>query len=141
MQWVRQQASVAGILTPDIDGKRILLDISTNQLYPLQTDGNNMDTIAVGKFLFSKAVFLKGKEILEHALAGVADWLVIDEVGKLEIERDQGWEPAVAHITEAFAPIRHRKLLLVVRDSLLNAARERYCLQHAHVINDLTGLQ
>jgi nucleoside-triphosphatase THEP1 len=126
-EWLKTQADAAGILTPDIGGKRMIYDIARNKFHSFEVDQTyGADVIMVGKFLFAKTAFTQAQEIIEKAMAGQYDWTIIDEVGKLEVEQGEGFEPAILRLVRAFQSGKKGKLLLVIRDSLLVKAMEKY---------------
>lgn len=138
-EWIESNKNVAGILTPDVDGRRKLLDIKTGAYHYLELNETIDNTIAVGRFYFDKNVFEKAQQILLSALQLRPEWLVIDEIGKLEIEQALGLEPAVGRIINEY---KHpaKNLLLVIRDSLLSKAIDHYKLENAVVVNHLNSL-
>ena len=132
-KWLENK-DAAGILTPDVNGKRILFDIAEKKQYELELSENSKG-IKVGKFVFSSNTFDKAKSILRKHKSLGHDWLVVDEVGKLEIESKEGLEPVITEL------IKHYKgeyikgnLLLVIRDYLLEKAISDYELQDAIIL-------
>ncbi len=89
LNWCSNQENVSGILMPDINGKRKFFDIK-NQIYfdAECTDPSDAHQalIQVGRFFFYKPAFEKANAILLKALVQKPSWIVIDEIGKLEIE-------------------------------------------------------
>lgn len=133
-KWLETK-NAAGILTPDVNGKRVLYDVAEKKFYELELNENS-GGIKVGKFEFNKDNFEVAKSILRKQKKAGLDWLVVDEVGKLEIERKEGLEPVITEL------IMHYKsedakgnLLLVIRDYLLDTAIAQYALQDAIVLD------
>jgi len=137
-QWIAGRTDIAGILTPDENGMRKLLDIASGKKYDLQVGKNfEGDAMVIGRFIFSKAVMEKARQLLLESLETEPAWLVIDEAGKLEIEQDAGLEPAVTAMIQHYQTGgASGKLLLVIRDSLLDKAIEKYSLQGALICTD-----
>lgn len=135
--WLPAQASVAGILTPDIGGRRMLYNITENKYHPFEADQSyGGEIIRIGNFNFSKTAFALAREILEQALLHRQDWLLIDEVGKLETEQGEGFEPLVLRIVKAYQSGKKTGcLLLVIRDSLLQQAVEKYALTGCRILS------
>lgn len=134
--WIKEQLSCAGILTPDIGGKRMIFNIAANKYHPFEVDTTySGDVIAIGNFIFAKTAFTLGQDILERSLSQQYDWTVIDEVGKLEIEQGEGFEPAVLRLVKAFQSGKSGRLLLVIRDSLLEKAVAKYELKGCRIIS------
>jgi nucleoside-triphosphatase len=137
--WIKDHGHVTGIVAPDIDGKRKLLDLATGWGYHLELDEPTDNSITVGRFHFDNEVFGKIREALLKEMTSGEDWLVVDEVGKLEIEQNAGLEPAVGAIIQHYKT-SDKKLLLVIRDTLLEKAITHYELQDAIVVHNLNDL-
>jgi nucleoside-triphosphatase THEP1 len=141
-QWVREH-SCSGILTPDVDDLRYLYDIAAQKLHPLQVviPQEESQIISIGKFTFLKSGFQLAQEILLRSLQLNTDWLIIDEIGRLEIDRYMGLEPAVSQVIKEYKEKNNKKrLLLVIRDYLTNTAIAHYSLQSAVVIQHLNEI-
>jgi nucleoside-triphosphatase THEP1 len=141
-QWIGSRENVAGLLAPDLDGKRKIYDIRGDSYYDLELEGRTgPGIIRVGRFAFDAAVFDQGKELLQQALIHDPDWLVIDEVGKLEIESNSGLEPTVKEIIRLYQSGTVKgKLLLVIRDYLLRKAIMHYQLIESVTVSSLDRL-
>ncbi len=120
LEWVRSQENVAGILTPDRDGKRYFLDISTGEEFPMEAADNESEIISIGKFKFSKNNFSRAIQVLKRDI-GKRGWLVVDEVGPLELKGEGFAEILAEMITE-----RSGNILLVVRDGLLHTVVKQF---------------
>lgn len=139
-QWLDTGVQAAGILTPDVKGTRMLYDIALRKYHAFEVaETYGAERITIGKFLFAKNAFLEGREILGRPLLPQTEWVVIDEVGRLEIEQGEGWEPMVLRLVAGYkADLYKRNLLLVIRDSLLEKALYKYDLrQHALIVDKL----
>jgi molybdopterin-guanine dinucleotide biosynthesis protein A len=135
MQWVQRQPNAAGVLVPVVDDKRMLYDISHKTMSPFEARLTE-EAIEVGKFKFSKSVFEKAQAVLLEAAHQQHDWLIIDEIGKLELHFQSGLEPAASKAIEWFKKGNTRtKLLLVIRDYLLDEAIRFYGLENATVVS------
>lgn len=123
----------AGIVCPDIEGKRFLKDLKTNISYPFETGSDNPDSIKTGKYFFSAGTFKKGREILQDLCCDEDSIILVDEIGKLEIS-GQGLEPALGELIR-FHRLLQTRLILIIRDYLLEEAIRRYELETAVVYN------
>lgn len=136
--YIKNHKHVGGFLTPDVDGRRMLYDIAENTYHPFEiTHATHHDAVQqIGKFNFLHTAFEKGKSILDQYNNEAL--IIIDEVGKLEIEKDIGFEPMVKRIIVDFKTKKFDGiLLLVIRNTLLEKAIEKYGLQHATIMVDL----
>lgn len=129
---------VSGFLTPDITGERELFSFDRKKGFQLELGdievSKGMEAVRVGRFVFDGAIFRQSIEDLD--LSENVDWIVIDEIGKLEVNQDQGLEPFFSRFLREYrSNTNPPKLLLVIRDHLLDAAIHKYNLQGA-ILND-----
>jgi len=134
-QWANNTHLVGGFLTPDIEGKRKLLKIDSGLNYDLQLP-DDAEGIKIGKFNFSEYTFAIAREWLKEAKENKYNWFVIDEIGRLEINENKGLEPALNNLLNDFKhQVYNTKLLLVIRDYLLNDVLKHYQITHFEVLN------
>ncbi|GBD91205.1 NTPase [bacterium BMS3Abin04] len=120
LRWSETKENVAGILQYEVNGKRVIRDISSKQVFMLEDDNlKENQKIKVGKYSFNKNAFLWAQKKLEQSFRGKPDWLIIDEYGKLEIDNG-GLEPAISDIINKSRKQNCTKIILVVRDYLKN---------------------
>ena len=93
----------------------------------------NENTIKVGPFLFSKSVLSDSHSELKEAAD--CQWIIIDEIGPLEMKRKQGYEPAVSEILNArkSEQFRNTKFVIVVRPSLKEQIGSHYQLDTSEI--------
>lgn len=128
MRWAAERGRIGGFLSPDVEGLRRLYTLRDRQLRHFQAHEEEGDLVVVGKFRFYASAFELGRQtLLADSQAGL-DWLVIDEIGKLELA-GQGFEPAAGQVIRRFQEEEGKcRLLLVVRDYLLEEVVRRYGL-------------
>lgn len=125
-EWIKGQNNIGGVLTPDINGIRKLLDLSTNTYHTLQLDEDG-EGVNIGRFVFDPKGFQTAQKLLLDSLDKNFEWLIIDEIGRLELDRKEGLEPALSVVIDFFRTQQtHTKLLLVVRDYLLEDIKQYY---------------
>jgi len=136
LKWAQAQPDIQGILTPDVNGIKKLYDISQKKYYDFQiTTGAAAEDIRIGKFCLSKISFDRAKIILKEALSENPFWLVIDEIGPLELN-GQGFEPVSGEIIRGYALQRREKnLLLVIRSNLLDQVIQHYGIGEYRIFN------
>ena len=136
--WLVDKKSVAGILTPDQNSLRMLIDIQSNRLYQFELDADaEKPKITIGKFNFDESVFEVGRKILEDLCRNDISIIVIDEIGKLELS-NSGFEPELTNFI-AYHLQSNVCILLIVRDTLLTDVIQKYNLQKATIL-DKTAL-
>ncbi len=143
-EWSKQTKSVAGLLSLVQDKTRVLLDLSSNSTIEFEVDlnTNHEATLQIGKFHFSQKGLEKGIQCLKNALNSPPNFLVLDEIGKLEIEQSIGFHSIALELIHQYKKPGSEILLLVIRDTLLEKAIQKYDLQNAIVLhkNDILSL-
>ncbi|CAN5539361.1 hypothetical protein BH11BAC2_BH11BAC2_05830 [soil metagenome] len=135
MKWMAGKSNLYGFLTPDQDGIRKFLDLRTGNISTMEVieDFRSSDLL-VGKFRFSNAIFQLGKEIIREAISTTSEYIIIDELGKLELD-DKGFEPELNALIQWFKSERtSSRLIIVVRGSLLNKVLEKYQLKNVKIV-------
>ena len=128
--WVKQRTDVDGLLCPDgKHGKRYFLNIASQEEYPLENANVlHKNSISVGSFQFMKSAFQKAnKYVINSAENQHYNYLIIDELGKLEL-RNEGLHDAAIRIISEYERLTKQHLILVVRESLLHKI-----IQHYHI--------
>ena len=143
LQWCNQQKNIAGILMPDINGSRKILDLQTKNMFDIEcTDATNTKELltAVGRFHFYTASFEKANAIVLAALNQRPGWLVIDEAGKLELDR-KGFYDSIVKTVEIYNNDNAAgNLLITVRESLCKEVISFFKIKDARVIHQLQDL-
>jgi len=137
MKWATARPEVAGILVPVIDGKRHLYDLSKKSYDLFESDAGDEEFEEVGRFRFRKNIFEKAQNVLMEAVIENPRWLIVDEVGKLELHRNSGLKPVISNIISRYkVGMNNSTLILCIRDYLLAEAIARYELQDALVVKN-----
>lgn len=143
LHWCSQQNTIYGILMPDINGSRKILDLQTREIFDIEcTDitNTNEPLTSVGKFNFYTAAFSKANLIISAALKQKPGWLIIDEAGKLELE-GKGFYPGMREAVEFYSENTFPgNLLVTVRDSLYRDVIDFFNLKDYKVIHRLDDL-
>ncbi len=132
-QWLAAQKNVAGILQPVIDGKRFFYSIVDKSIIQLEISDEvkigleKNDLITIGNYNFLKSGFDKAKEILLRDFSKDYHWLIIDEIGPLELN-NSGLEPAISKIIKEKENFKGN-ILIVVRNKLLDTVIKHYKLE------------
>lgn len=134
-QWCTEVGQVGGILMPDREGQRYFQDIETGEAWPALAAGNE-EALEVGRFRFSAEAFRRASRRI--ALGADQPFLVIDEIGKLELE-GLGFASVLRSLLQDPDWAR-AALLLVVRDTLLEPVIAAFGLNDAFVVHSLDEL-
>ncbi|MEW6507872.1 MAG: nucleoside-triphosphatase [Bacteroidota bacterium] len=126
MKWAASQMNIDGIFQPVIEGKRFLYHISSRTLKQLETDDDN-NIFAIGNYKFLKDSFEWAKNVLRKSVKDQLDYLIIDEVGPLELD-GKGLEPAITELLESKNNFSE-KVIFVVRKSMLEKFIKHYHLE------------
>ncbi len=88
-------------------------------------------TLAVGRFVFSKAGFAKAIQIIRDSITREG-WLVIDEIGPLEL-RGEGFY----NVLKEVLAVRNEKIVLVVREGLEEEVKNQFKITNTGLIKDI----
>jgi nucleoside-triphosphatase THEP1 len=143
LQWCNQQKNIAGILMPDINGSRKILDLHTKSVFDIEcTDATNTkeSLTSVGRFHFYTAAFERANAIMLAALNHTLHWLVIDEAGKLELDR-KGFYESIVKAVDVYSDEKIAgNLLITVRESLCNEVISFFKIKNFQVVHKLEDL-
>lgn len=134
-QWLKNIYSKGGFLTPDIDEKRKLLSLNTGIYHNFEVDESFEEKVSIGRFHFSKKVIDDSADEVLYILDKGVQYLVIDEIGRLEIESNLGFYPILDEVITNYKKPGLGYLILVIRKSLLQRGIEKFQLQNAIVLN------
>jgi nucleoside-triphosphatase THEP1 len=133
LEWIKKRHDVYGILTPEVNGKRKFYNIESAETFNMEASESE-EKIVIGKFQFSKLAFTQAEQIISGNI-NKDGWLIIDEVGPLELDGN-GFS---AVLKEALLN-RKYKLLLVVRESLVEQVVSVFEIKGVSVIHSLESL-
>jgi nucleoside-triphosphatase len=143
LQWSNRQNNIAGILMPDIDGSRKFFNLDTKEIFAAECEdikNQKLSITPIGKFNFYTDAFKKANAILIQALSQNPRWLVIDEVGKLEIT-GKGFYISVVEAVKMYSDKdKTGHLLITVRDSLLEEVIACFSIKNYKLITDLKDI-
>ncbi len=127
-KWIIKNPDVDGILMPVINGRRYLYFIAKGETHLLETEIENPESFEqIGKYKFQIAIFQKAQNYLLGLIDHLPSWIVIDEIGFLELNK-LGFEPAVSTLISKLNSVKDVNILLVVRDYLKDEVMDFYKL-------------
>jgi nucleoside-triphosphatase THEP1 len=136
VNWSEKRADVTGILTPVVDGRRFFMEVKSRHLFAMEAKEGETNTLAVGRFLFSQHNFNKAIQLIRNNMH-TPGWLVIDEIGPLELN-GQGFSEVLKEV------LAHRQhpILLVVRekDNLVEKVKSYFPIHESIVIMNINEL-
>jgi nucleoside-triphosphatase THEP1 len=145
IKWSAKRKDVFGILTPVVNarptesfgrGKRVFMNAHTREQFPMEAEEDETEILSIGKFVFSKTSFDKAQQIIREAM-DKKGWLLIDEIGPLEV-KGEGFYNAMKEILQ-YQPVE-QKVLLVVRETMIEKVKELFELTDAFVIYNVSDL-
>lgn len=129
LKWSESKKSVAGILQYELNGNRVIRNISSGEVLILEAENlKKSKIIKVGKFLFNKDVFRWAQKQIKQSFQEKPDWLIIDEYGKLELD-NKGLEPAISEVIKKSKSQDDTKIILVIREYLKNEFLKKFELE------------
>jgi nucleoside-triphosphatase THEP1 len=128
LSFVQSRKDYGGILSPVFDGKKYLYDIQSGEKRLLEAEAVDTvnEIISAGRYKFKKKVFAWGQSILKKALQENYNYILIDEIGQLELS-GSGLSPAADEIIESELK-RKINIVVIVRDSLIENFLAHYDL-------------
>lgn len=130
VHWTAEKDDAFGILTPVENGKRFFMNVKTREQFPMEASGNE-ETLSVGRFVFSKDGFEKAIQIIRDAMHKQG-WLVIDEIGPLEL-RGEGF----CEVLKEILAERNEKILLVAREGMAENLKKQFGIDTAKTIKEI----
>jgi nucleoside-triphosphatase THEP1 len=121
LEWCGSRKNVAGIAMPDVNGLRKIMDLETKQVFDIECadpENTGASLTSVGRFHFYTDAFERANAIVMDALSRDPDWMVIDEAGKIELERKGFYEALKKAVAYYSDPDTKGRLLITIRDSL-----------------------
>lgn len=104
-------------------------EFRSKKTFPSLTTEVHEDWSRIGKYYFKSEVFIELESFLDHLINESYDYIVLDEIGKLELE-GKGFDVILNKCIR-----QESNLVLVVRDIFVDDVIEKYKLQNAKVIN------
>lgn len=136
VKWLEQKEDVFGILTPIVNGRRTFMDAHFRHLFDMEATENEKERLTVGRFIFSKLNFDRAIKIIRDA-KDKTGWLVIDEIGPMELRGDGFREVLKEVIASGNGKL---KIVLVVREELVDNVKESFQLKEAIVVSRVSNL-
>jgi len=127
MQWSANKKNIDGIFQPVIEGKRFIYHISSRSLKMLESDSEK-NSIKIGNYNFSRETFKWSQNILLNCFEQKLEWLIIDEIGPLELNGN-GLEPVITSIINRLDNFEGN-ILFVVRETILEKFINKYELEN-----------
>lgn len=131
MRWSQQRDDCGGVLSPDVDGLRVLYNVKTKQTIPWQQRLPTDTDQVVGRFSFDAEAFKIANGWLDESLHDPSvRHIILDEVGKLELD-GKGWAP---WLYASLPQLGENILVMVVRRLLLDEVINLFALQEVSVV-------
>ncbi|NNE31066.1 MAG: hypothetical protein HKN40_01730 [Winogradskyella sp.] len=131
-KWTKNTSNVVGYLSPDIEGKRVFEEIGSGNKLPMQVkDGD----LIIGKYTFDSTSFdyIKNK-ILKTCRNKNVDYIVIDEIGPLEIKKNLGFHDLLLQL-QSNNHLKKTNLILVVRNNCIKPFLAKYKFKNVKVVS------
>jgi len=127
MNLFRGFSEISGLFAPVIDDKRFIYSLHSRRLILAEADEltPQEDRFSTPNYTFRYSAFKAAREELNSMSKLKLQWLVIDEIGIFEM-RGEGYEPALSELLNSLP--HETKIVLVIREGLLEAVSEKYSL-------------
>lgn len=133
--WAAHRNDVDGLVCPDnAEGKRYFFELKSKTKFALEVETESAnETISIGPFLFLKAAFDRANAFLKTLVRAENKYLIIDELGKLEL-KDRGLDEAAKLLIPNFINHKEKHLIVVIRDTLLEDTIKHYTISNYQLI-------
>lgn len=128
IKWSADRNDVFGILTPVMAGRRFFIDAHLRNQFEMEANESEHSIISIGRFKFSEQAFEKAIQIISDSIG--KGWLVIDEIGPLELNKQGFYEVAKKALEN-----HSSQLLLVVREGLVEKVTGLFGFKQCKVIS------
>lgn len=143
LHWSKNRNDVDGLLCPDdANGKRYFLKLKNKTIFKLEAEAETEAIVAIGNFKFLRSAFNEANDyLILEASKTERQYLIIDEIGKLEL-KNEGLHVSTKALISQFRSKNNTHLILVVRDYLLDAVLEHYGITECSILTtkDLENL-
>jgi nucleoside-triphosphatase len=143
LHWSKSRNDVDGLLCPDdANGKRYFLKLKNKTIFKLEAEAETEAIVTIGNFKFLRSAFNEANDyLILEASKTERQYLIIDEIGKLEL-KNEGLHVSTKALISQFKSNDNTHLILVVRDYLLDAVLEHYGITECSILTtkDLENL-
>ena len=143
LNWSKNRNDVDGLLCPDdANGKRYFLKLKNKTIFKLEAEAETEAVVVIGNFKFLQSAFNEANDyLILEASKTEPQFLIIDEIGKLEL-KNEGVHVSTEALISKFKSTNNTHLILVVRDYLLDAVLEHYGITECSILTteDLENL-
>jgi molybdopterin-guanine dinucleotide biosynthesis protein A len=124
--------AVGGFICPDLNGVRMMYWVAEKRVVPLQIVSQEK-AVSIGKFNFDQDVFNKACDILIDPSILENKFVIVDEVGPLEL-KEQGYYHSLITLIENAKQKDDLTIILVVREHLIADVVSKFNLKDVEII-------
>jgi nucleoside-triphosphatase THEP1 len=106
-----------------------LLDIESNKTCEFMSTVKNDEFQKIGKFYINPKGISFGNMVLNSSINSFAEYIVIDEIGPLELEGN-GWSENLERLLKT-----NKKLIIVVRQGFVETICKKFEIKEYNLIN------
>lgn len=129
--WSENNPEITGFLSVKIEGKRFFENLETGEKKPMEVENSDLQ---IGKYSFDANVFYWAEKELLKQYQSNPEWLIIDEIGPLEIRKRQGFHELILNLTQQNSDSKP-KIIFVVRDFMVQEFIEKYQFSNAKILS------
>lgn len=129
--WFEKKERISGFLSPKVNGKRVFENLETGEQRLLEVENS---ALQIGKYSFDAKVFSWAESEFANQLNSAKEWLIIDEIGPLEIRKNKGFHELILKmLNDEFST--SPKIVFVVRDFMVEEFIEKYKFQNPKILS------
>ncbi len=107
-----------------------LITIPQNKIFPFLSIVKNENQQQIGAFFIDDVAIKNGRKQIEKAITTQVDFVIIDEVGKLELN-NKGWHICIEKLLSEF----NGKIILSIRTEFIEKAIKKWDLKNIKLIS------
>jgi nucleoside-triphosphatase THEP1 len=129
LEWAAKRQNIYGVLTPLVNEKKVFMNVHTGQQFEMEASEREENNLTIGRYTFSKRAFEKAITVLRKAGQENSGWLIIDEIGPLELRQKGFYEIAqqLLHHTSL-------NIILVVREGLVDSVARLFAMKEFEIV-------
>lgn len=129
--WFNENKDISGFISPKIEGKRHFQNLDTGEKRLVEIENSSLQ---IGKYSFDPEVFSWVEKILMDQIQSGKEWIIIDEIGPLEIRKEQGFHQLIVKIIAHNFDVKS-KIIFVVRDFMVAEFLEKYKFENPKILS------
>ena len=140
ISWCNNKENCSGILMPDVNGLRKMYNIQSKIMLEAEHNiavSTNETLVSIGNFHFYQSSFDISCQIIETAINLQSKYILIDEVGKLELNQQGFYKAIIKAVQTDTDNTFSGTFIFTVRDVLIDRVLNCFMINNYTIINSM----